>query len=104
MAGCMSPPAPRVSIHAPVKGATPPNVPTPLKVLVSIHAPVKGATGSRQLTSCRSCFNPRAREGRDSRLLALDADVAVSIHAPVKGATRSFGLCRWSILFQSTRP
>jgi len=38
----------------------------------------------------RSCFNPRAREGRDS--WSLDAkvgDYVVSIHAPVKGATRT---------------
>ena len=58
----------RISIHAPVKGAT-------LRILekvprtssISIHAPVKGATGSNT-----SLNNPLP---------------TISIHAPVKGAT-----------------
>ena len=33
---------------------------------VSIHAPARGATRNSFLTTgCASCFNPRAREGRD---------------------------------------
>jgi len=33
---------------------------------VSIHAPVKGATlQARGMVPVHSCFNPRAREGRD---------------------------------------
>jgi len=56
---------------------------------VSIHAPVKGATGLF-LYRYRvvSCFNPRAREGRDaaSRPGGQPCNL-VSIHAPVKGAT-----------------
>ena len=56
----------QVSIHAPVKGATPGLPPTGTLCEVSIHAPVKGAT----------------REHSASRL-----QLGVSIHAPVKGAT-----------------
>ena len=32
---------------------------------VSIHAPVKGATTWRSSSVTLRCFNPRAREGRD---------------------------------------
>ena len=55
-----------VSIHAPVKGATPQLASDWDALRVSIHAPVKGAT------FCMSspygdvdCFNPRSREGSD---------------------------------------
>ena len=41
---------------------------------VSIHAPVKGATISTvTVTSLMTCFNPRAREGRDSRWKNVDS-------------------------------
>ena len=33
---------------------------------VSIHAPVKGATAGLAAAGDGECFNPRAREGRDS--------------------------------------
>ena len=33
---------------------------------VSIHAPVKGATPTEYAAIARCCFNPRAREGRDT--------------------------------------
>jgi len=56
----------KVSIHAPVKGATGAVRLPVLKPLVSIHAPVKGATAD---TICGA------------------GGVGVSIHAPVKGAT-----------------
>ena len=61
----------RVSIHAPVKGATSVAVGAQRHAGVSIHAPVKGAT--RRQRSCRPHH-------------------AVSIHAPVKGATPPFPL------------
>jgi len=36
---------------------------------VSIHAPAKGATSVREpVSKGRTCFNPRAREGRDNTL------------------------------------
>ena len=56
----------RVSIHAPVKGATEQGVICPRFGGVSIHAPVKGATGLRRAPRYpHKRFNPRAREGRD---------------------------------------
>ena len=81
---------PGISIHAPVKGATSRKVRSALCVEISIHAPVKGAT--RLFT--RKCkpemyFNPRSREGSDPPFLyrlVLCSDI--SIHAPVKGATK----------------
>ncbi len=39
------------------------------------------------LTAARSCFNPRARAGRDERRQGLRRAGQVSIHAPVRGAT-----------------
>ena len=56
---------------------------------ISIHAPVKGATHRpwrRRPTSMN--FNPRTREGCDRNIfLGNDMALAISIHAPVKGAT-----------------
>ena len=59
--------------------------------LVSIHAPVRGATYEAYLQAEKStCFNPRARTGRDtSALIESVAGDNVSIHAPVRGATLS---------------
>ena len=77
---------------------------------ISIHAPVKGATPARH-SVCRriSNFNPRSREGSDSAVLdqlggdrhfnprsregsdatahLLSGLTVISIHAPAKGAT-----------------
>ena len=58
-----------VSIHAPVKGATPLTELLKLVGVVSIHAPVKGATID---------------------VTKYDKMRQVSIHAPVKGATIAF--------------
>ena len=76
--------------------------------------------------TCPACFNPRAREGRDSRengkslpiLVSIHAPargatwqadawyhfVMVSIHAPARGATANQRGFRGRFLFQSTRP
>ena len=56
-----------VSIHAPARGATiRPQNPFRLQS-VSIHAPARGATIKRESNWGKlSCFNSRAREGRDS--------------------------------------
>ena len=97
-------------------------------VLVSIHAPARGATRRTLTQPVRpSCFNPRARAGRDlasfcfvgssqgfqstrprgaRRLAWLDlvsADL-VSIHAPARGATSLSPLPALRRKFQSTRP
>ena len=55
---------------------------------VSIHAPAWGAT-SRTPTSTPSCscFNPRARVGRDVAAGDHAVRLQVSIHAPAWGAT-----------------
>ena len=51
-----------------------------------------------------SCFNPRARDGREFHFLDNFKRSYVSIHAPVMDAKR-FGLQRKTITwFQSTRP
>ena len=102
----------KISIHAPVKGAT--NGPT-LEFIafdISIHAPVKGATLSR-INVNQNCtaisihapvkgatllimkshesvedFNPRTRKGCDRYALGRRTHIVyISIHAPVKGAT-----------------
>jgi len=60
------PAPPKISIHAPVKGATHGDVGPWDQLIISIHAPVKGAT-----------YNV-------FKLFTIDI---ISIHAPVKGAT-----------------
>ena len=95
------------------------------EINVSIHAPAGGATGIPAARNQSACFNPRARGGRDYRVLISAAvrafqstrprgarrrriqtglGCAVSIHAPAGGATvLCISLARLS-LFQSTRP
>ena len=79
-----------ISIHAPVKGATPFNDIVKVHADISIHAPVKGATRllRRLVIRRRWNFNPRTREGcdRESQRNRLRLP-CISIHAPVKGAT-----------------
>ena len=77
-----------VSIHAPVKGATPADTATKTKVSVSIHAPVKGATNFHYRSVVSDCFNSRTRKGCDPKAETDKPPKKVSIHAPVKGATR----------------
>ena len=74
----------RISIHAPVKGATRKARLLLLHHFISIHAPVKGAT---------------------KMPLKVGSMVDISIHAPVKGATRRYGNSRVRLkIFQSTLP
>ena len=58
--------------------------------VVSIHAPVKGATPPTAYRNSEPpSFNSRSREGSDPYDLArIKSGASVSIHAPVKGATR----------------
>ena len=100
----------KISIHAPVKGATEirlfyagqrnfnprsregERLATPVGVVVerdiSIHAPVKGATVyDRHHAECGH-FNPRPVKGATEELMAAGSPaLVISIHAPVKGAT-----------------
>ena len=79
----------RISIHAPVKGATSGERLQTRASGISIHAPVKGATTPCRGSAGRSHhFNPRTREGCDAlRYPDTVVPVVISIHAPVKGAT-----------------
>ncbi len=82
----------KVSIHAPAWGATLRKTKMTAILCVSIHAPAWGATtmlicGMRLLT----CFNPRARMGRDVDGKAQNYTARkVSIHAPAWGATEQW--------------
>ena len=78
----------KVSIHAPMKGATHFSHSFHHLIGVSIHAPMKGATVlSYHLLYISSCFNPRSHEGSDKGLPVTGQAFRVSIHAPMKGAT-----------------
>ena len=124
-AGCI----PRVSIHAPARGATRGRRAEVRSERVSIHAPARGATCASRRRCPRGprSFNSRAREGRDfshageqgwhpmfqftrprgARHGRRDARLVhhrVSIHAPARGATSSSLACSASIWFQFTRP
>ena len=72
--------------------------------VVSIHAHVKGATLPIRLTTKTHCFNPRAREGRDSPGRGGRWCRSVSIHAPTSGATVRQTSKPSMSGFQSTRP
>ena len=101
---------PRVSIHAPARGATLLLDVRGRLAFVSIHAPARGATAAiyrvRNMhrgfnprarkgrdpwvflsKRCQGCFNPRARKGRDLGDLPYNVSIQVSIHAPARGAT-----------------
>ena len=57
----------KISIHAPVKGATKAELPKHEIQIISIHAPVKGATvGIIHAPLLKIYFNPRSREGSDA--------------------------------------
>ena len=77
----------KVSIHAPVWGATRIIRQSTVSLEVSIHAPVWGATRCRCNPKCDCCFNPRTRVGCDDCTNGNRRYVSVSIHAPVWGAT-----------------
>ena len=95
-----------VSIHAPAGGATCDCGQLCAIRRVSIHAPAGGATRrSRRARLRSSCFNPRARGGRDRVPQQARTRRIVSIHAPAGGATiGQAGDVRRCGAFQSTRP
>ena len=78
----------KVSIHAPVWGATLVSRVFKYKDGVSIHAPVWGATSATTIGSTRISFNPRTRVGCDRSTYWRLICKRVSIHAPVWGATQ----------------
>ena len=119
----------RISIHAPAKGATKTGstvkMASPFQstlprrerrkqmrglvdvFAISIHAPAKGATAYVHRGTSRGVdFNPRSREGSDSKPSdRRHGGAGISIHAPAKGATLS-GWCLQEGFekFQSTLP
>ena len=63
---------------------------------VSIHAPARGATtGIYDRTTYLQSFNPRARTGRDVPTPSGAYQLQVSIHAPARGAT--LNICSTSL-------
>ncbi len=58
------------------------------KLKVSIHAPVQGATKAGAAISAIGCFNPRSCARSDQEMSKTSVSKYVSIHAPVQGATR----------------
>ena len=55
---------------------------------ISIHAPAKGATRATKTADDPQCnFNPRSREGSDTKKQNENDFLGISIHAPAKGAT-----------------
>ncbi len=73
---------------------------------ISIHAPVRGATCIIIHTSIiETNFNPRPREGGDMRLFFVPYHrYTISIHAPVRGATIGRYIQLLLFIFQSTPP
>ena len=94
----------KVSIHAPVWGATPVDFSGLCSVLVSIHAPVWGATSYISEAGKILSFNPRTRVGCDSYSKSGIKKKYVSIHAPVWGATWFSAKVSNFCVFQSTHP
>ena len=96
----------RISIHAPAKGATVQHTLERLKSqIISIHAPAKGATFEPLPFFVSHCyFNPRSREGSDSKAKQEHCLSSISIHAPAKGATLSTATNLYRLGFQSTLP
>ena len=78
-----------VSIHAPARGATMPGLFDALEVACFNPRAREGRDSPRvALSTSATCFNPRAREGRDPEVVdVLQAVPLVSIHAPARGAT-----------------
>ena len=57
---------PKISIHAPARGATKEAMAKLFGSVISIHAPARGATDNGYQQGRRySDFNPRSREGSD---------------------------------------
>ena len=97
---------PPISIHAPARGATYILPAFAVVVLISIHAPARGATAYRYaLWVFHSNFNPRSRTGSDQTQQGFNqATIAFQSTLPhgERPLASSFSSC--SIPFQSTLP
>ena len=95
---------PRISIHAPLRGATKARLIPFSYSTISIHAPLRGATSSKAGKRSRSIFqSTRLCEARQSGWFSCLYRVDISIHAPLRGATDKSALFRPRNEFQSTR-
>ena len=97
-----------VSIHAPARGATSRTRGVIVRIhAVSIHAPARGATvGARGGERLDTCFNPRARAGRDHAPYDCRSVTSHSFN-PRARAGRDVAMrmnSRAYVQFQSTRP
>ncbi len=80
----------RVSIHAPVQGATLVRARLGAPSRVSIHAPVQGATGIQRVCPPGAVVSIHAPVQGATEVVEAHAVIcAVSIHAPVQGATHA---------------
>ena len=81
------------------------SAPIQLGFFVSIHAPVMDAKPYLSIsTGIAACFNPRARDGRETDVLCVTINSKVSIHAPVMDANQKIKSSAKNYVFQSTRP
>ena len=81
-------PSLHVSIHAPARGATGQIITNYQPYMFQSTRPQGARLSKTRTTPSFTCFNPRARKGRDLLAQHLRGDVlGVSIHAPAKGAT-----------------
>ena len=79
----------RVSIHAPVWGATQLVCKTQLLAVFQSTHPCGVRPNHLVFVDYFACFNPRTRVGCDETLTSNAAAILVSIHAPVWGATNT---------------
>ena len=95
----------RISIHAPVKGATLFADQALAQPVISIHAPVKGATHHLTGLTRNARISIHAPvKGATSQVPADRPREGISIHALVKGATMDLIPSKRPLLFQSTLP
>ena len=95
----------RISIHAPLRGATTFDKLPVFQAVISIHAPLRGATLSTFYPPAAVCyFNPRSPAGSDKGKRAGCIFRMISIHAPLRGATPDAIAFVTVSIFQSTLP
>ena len=95
-----------ISIHAPTRGATYPNLNLSINIRISIHAPTRGATGKRGgNTTGNRYFNPRSHERSDGSD-GLDYGFVSNFNprSHERSDVKSKSKKGWCIIFQSTLP
>ena len=86
--GCRVSVSPRISIHAPTRGATVHISGNFTVAMISIHAPTRGATKYRVCAFTVHRFQSTLPRGeRHVRFFNVRDQFRISIHAPTRGAT-----------------